>query len=103
MLLGNGDGTFQNQSVYVTARWPRYVLSADFNDDQKMDLAVAHEKDNIYILLGDGSGAFEMQEQVTADGGAVSLAIGYFNNDNKIDLAAIIQQCKTLLVFLNEC
>ena len=79
------------------------IVSADFNNDQKLDLAVGHTTDNIYIFLGDGSGAFEPNKWITTDGGAVSLTVGDFNNDNKPDLAAVIQKYNELLVFLNQC
>ena len=101
--MGNGNGIFQNQSIYHVGRRPIYLVSADFNNDQKIDLAVAHEKDNICILLGDGNGIFEANGWVTTDGGAVSLTVGDFNNDNKPDLAAVIQKYNELLVFLNQC
>ena len=52
MLLGNGTGTFDPPINYLTDLGPFYILSSDFNDDDKIDLAVANSgADNVSILL----------------------------------------------------
>ena len=42
VLLGNGDGTFQTQITYSAGNDPEFILSADFNKDKKLDLAVTN-------------------------------------------------------------
>ena len=56
VLLGNGDGTFQNQDVTVG----HPSMAGDFNGDGRTDLAVANV-DDVSVLLGDGDGAFQDQ------------------------------------------
>jgi hypothetical protein len=61
-LLGNGDGTFQNHVDYSTIRNPQSVVTADFNGDGKLDLAIFSEAGKgsagLSILLGNGDGTF---------------------------------------------
>ena len=91
VLLGNGDGTFQAQSLYGVGWGPATVITADFNGDGKPDLAVANGESNVnevFILLGNGDGSF-------GGGGPLVwpfhtpqwLAAGDFDGDGQVDLA----------------
>jgi hypothetical protein len=58
VLLGNGNGTFKDQS-FSTASPPRSVALADINGDGKPDLIVAYQfNSSISVLLGNGNGTF---------------------------------------------
>jgi FG-GAP-like repeat len=87
ILLGNGDGTFQ-QAVDFTAGNPvTFVAVGDFNRDGKPDLAVANGSANeISILLGKGDGTFELPSQNKTGIAADYVAVADFNNDNRPDL-----------------
>ena len=88
VLLGNGDGTFQNQTIYLTGQNPTAVITEDFNNDKKLDLAVANNDDNtVSILLGNGNGTFRKQATHDAGNYPTTLIADDFNNDRKIDLA----------------
>jgi hypothetical protein len=51
VLLGNGDGTLQNQIMYATGLAPVSVTVSDFNNDAKLDLAVANLLSNSVSIL----------------------------------------------------
>ena len=42
VLLGNGDGTFQNQKTFPVGSHPSSVAVADVNGDGRPDLIVAN-------------------------------------------------------------
>ena len=93
ILGGNGDGTFrspqQNSVVLNTIVLPngKYLVSADFNNDAKPDLAV-QVSGGIQILLGQGDGTFKGGATVPVAVGFVvgDLKVGDFNADGKVDL-----------------
>src|SRR5208337_3500575 len=59
ILLGNGDGTFQNQVTYPVGSGEDALVAGDFNGDGRTDLAVANYGDNnVSVLLGKGDGTF---------------------------------------------
>jgi hypothetical protein len=43
ILLGNGDGTFQPHKDYAAGSGPNQLVAGDFNDDGRLDLAVADQ------------------------------------------------------------
>src|SRR4051812_11265108 len=73
---------------FVPNAAPINVVSADFNGDGKLDLAVAHKADNsVYLLLGNGNGTFQSAAQVAVGEGIEGREFaGDFNNDGKLDL-----------------
>ncbi len=73
---------------FVPNAAPVNVVTADFNRDGKLDLAVAKTSDNsVYVSLGNGNGTFgtpvEFSVGESIEGG---LRVGDFNNDGKLDL-----------------
>jgi hypothetical protein len=81
VLLGKGDGTFQDAQRYAAGLSPIFLAVADFNGDGRLDIVTGGS-----ILLGNGDGTF--QGALTfAPGG--SLAIGDLNRDGIRDLAVV--------------
>ena len=69
LLLGNGNGTFQNQQQFPVGYSPRSAVSGDFGDGH-IGLAVTNGPDaNITILLNDGQGNLTPQATTYATGG----------------------------------
>lgn len=76
-------------SNFPSSGSPEYVAVGDFNNDGKMDLAVADYslKDSIAILLGNGDGTFKPPILSPASPLATWIAVGDFNGDAQLDLA----------------
>jgi hypothetical protein len=92
VFIGYGDGTFLAMITYSTGSRsnPVLVVAGDFNNDGRLDVAVAlAATDNIGVLFGNGNGKFSNQTTFPTGSGSdpCSLAIGDFNNDNQLDIA----------------
>jgi len=61
VFLGNGDGTFQHLVDYSVRNF--YVVSADFNGDGVLDLALLWDH-GVYVMLGNGDGTFQKPRTV---------------------------------------
>jgi len=69
---------------------PFAIVTADFNKDGKLDLAVANRDSNsVTILLGNGDGTFTAAtgSPIAGFNGPNSLAVADFNKDGNLDLA----------------
>jgi Flp pilus assembly secretin CpaC len=110
LLLGNGDGTFQTQTVIElpAGSGPSALVAADFNGDTFLDLAVADQtSDKISILLGNGDGTFQPETHVDlpAGSGPVAVLSGKFNSKSStdnIDLAVLNQTANNVTILLGD-
>jgi hypothetical protein len=101
ILLGNGDGTFQNPVLYATGTYqPMSVAIGDFNQDGALDLVVASQcpssancgTGQVSVLLGNGDGTFQSPIPYSAGAGSsYFVAVGDFNKDGNLDLAVANQ------------
>ena len=79
---------FATAVPYDVGTTPISIVSADFNRDGKLDLAVANSaSDNVSILLGNGDGTFATAVDYGAGSSPSSVASADFNGDGKADLA----------------
>lgn len=99
ILLGNGDGTFQQASNYPTGGGSVWLAAADFNQDRKVDLAIANYcfvttncTRSFAILLGNGDGSFQPPIVYPTPINPRALLAYDVNRDGKPDLA-IASQC----------
>jgi FG-GAP-like repeat/Bacterial type II and III secretion system protein len=84
---GLSPGTFP-RADFPTGTSPAGVVTADFNGDGNLDLAVANQGANtVAILLGDGTGKFGDHTDFTTAAGPVALAAIDFDRDGNLDLA----------------
>ena len=91
VLLGNGDGTFQEPPITMMPPVPPVALGiGDFNHDGKLDLVSIGffgGSNEIDVLLGNGDGTFTLGASYTVGSGPQSVAVGDFNGDHNLDLA----------------
>jgi hypothetical protein len=80
--------SFNPAVSYAAGINPQAVLTADFNGDGRLDLAVANYSSNtVSILLGNANGTFQPAQNFATGAGPQSVAVGDFNADGKLDLA----------------
>jgi hypothetical protein len=104
VFLGKVDGTFQALTAFSTgaATAPSAVISADFNGDGNLDLAVALNGANtVAVFTGKGDGTFNAATSFATGTGPVALAMGDFNGDKKTDLAIANYTASSVTVLLN--
>lgn len=93
IFFGYGNGILTNQMKLSTGPLPGpyAVATADFNNDDRLDIAIANrDSHNIGILLGYGNGSFTPQMIFsTGYSRPISIAVGDFNNDKQLDIAIV--------------
>jgi hypothetical protein len=97
VLLGNGNGTFQQAIMYKSGGGVGQSLAvADVNSDSKPDLVVVNYNSfTVSVLLGNGDGTFQ-QALTYSSGGQYpqAVAVADVNDDGKVDLL-VSNQCQS--------
>ena len=88
ILLGRGDGTFQDQLTNPVGNGPQDAVTADLNDDGHTDIITTNYYSNdISVLLGNGDGTFQAARSFPAGEHPSALAVADFNGDGRLDVA----------------
>lgn len=88
VLLGNGDGTFQQPSTYGAGAYPNGITNADFNRDGIDDIAVVSQDSSVfYCYLGNGDGTFNLASVNPTSYVSVDITSADFDNDGIMDVA----------------
>jgi hypothetical protein len=106
IFLGYGNGTFSNQTTYLTGSEPKFVAVSDFDNDTILDIVVAnYGSNNLGIFRGHGDGTFAEMIPVPLEYGSrpFSVLVGDFNNDQKLDLAVANNGTDSLQILLQTC
>ena len=104
ILLGNGNGTFADQTISPTGSVsdPADMVLGYFNRDNHIDLAIiTYHTNNIGIWLGNGNGTFAQEAPfpLKLDCRSKSIATGDFNRDGQLDLALACEFTNNVVVF----
>ncbi|CAF3375562.1 unnamed protein product [Rotaria socialis] len=107
VFYGYGNGAFSEPDSYSTGydSFPLAVVSGDFNNDHKIDLAIANYGTNtVWILFGTGIGTFVNQAVLSTNLNShpYSIAVGHLNDDNMLDIAVTNYGNKNVGVFLGH-
>ena len=90
VLINLGVPTQQITASYTVGVGADEILTADFNHDGNLDLAVANAGTNtVSILLGNGDGTFRPANDIVIGGHPRAIAAADFTRDGFADLAVI--------------
>ncbi len=106
IFLRYGNGSFGNQTTYLTGSEPKSVAVGDLNNDTILDIAVGNYGSNsLGVFLGHGDGTFAEMTSVPLEYGSrpFSLLVGDFSNDQKLDLAVANNGTDSLQILLQTC
>jgi len=100
ILLGNGDGSFQAATQYLSNNNGTAVAVTDVNGDGKLDILATIQCSNgncsnsaLEVLLGNGDGTFQTPPSyLTGGNSSVATTIADLNGDGKLDLI-VTNQC----------
>jgi hypothetical protein len=91
VLLGNGDGTFQEPAIVTSLEaYPFAVAAGHFGPGKNLDLVVttnAISSGGVQILLGNGDGTFSLGKTYTVAPEPESVVTASFRHDGKTDIA----------------
>ena len=88
VLIGNGDGSFQQAGIIDLYYPPNGLAVGDLNRDGKPDLVVTfREEPQVTIFLGYGNGTFRVFKGYYMETAPYSVSIGDLNGDGKPDLS----------------
>jgi len=112
ILLNNGSGGFASANNIAAGTNPRSIVSADFNHDSHVDLAVLNYVSGACcissfatILLGNGAGNFAVSGSPIAVGNdAGALTTGDYNKDGHADLSAtvLVSNSRSVSILLGD-
>ena len=105
---GASSPSFAFRQRFNTSTRPRSVAMGDFNNDGRLDLAVANVVSNsVSVLLnstvpGSSTVTLAAKQDFGAGRGPNAVAVGDFNGDGKPDFAVINGQANSVSVLLNS-
>jgi hypothetical protein len=105
VLLGNGDGTFQESVDYPCGDVANAVITADFNLDGKPDIAVMAYGaflSTVSILIGNGDGTFQPHVDYLVGINPFWIAVGDVNGDGAPDILTADSNQMGVSVLLNQ-
>jgi hypothetical protein len=91
-LLGNGDGSFEEQIPSFSAPDPYVLATGEFTGDAFPDLAIIHSASMLLtIMKGNGDGHFNEIQRVNLEKTPTSVLVSDFDGDGKDDIAVSLR------------
>src|SRR4030095_7829502 len=102
-LYGCGSSTFRIGKRLQVGETPQGAVVGDFNQDQKLDLAITNfTADTISVLFGDGFGGFTNGGSYPTNEGPGEIPAADFNGDSRLDLVVANEDAKAFTVYLSQ-
>ncbi len=109
ILLGNGDGTFKAAMNFSACKNCTRIAAADFNADNKSDLAVlrpgdatASDDGDVTVFLSNGDGTFRKGQVLTPGKNPSSVIAPDLNADHRFDLVVSNQTDNTVAILFGN-
>lgn len=107
ILLGNGDGSFQEPLKYTVGIAAFSIAVGDFDRDGRIDVAVANQgygtgPDTVSVLLGNGDGTLRLRTDYQTGRTPLWIAIGDFNRDGNLDLVTANTSGSSISILLGN-
>ncbi len=100
ILLGKGDGTFQDDVPYSIPYKGSSLTTADINGDGNLDIVT----NGVSVLLGNGDGTFTANGgvQFSNNSSTANVNIADFNGDGKLDAAIVDDNTNQIALLLGN-
>src|SRR5713226_600481 len=86
LLIGRGDGSFEQPTTLSAGGDPTSLVAADFDGDGNPDLAITTGVGAVAVLRGNGDGRFQPHVDYPGGFGPVRIIATDMNADDKLDL-----------------
>ncbi len=104
VLLNQGGGSFDPPKSFPSGGSnPSSLAIADFNNNGKLDIAVANQSTGIVsILRGSGTGVFRRPQSYAAGPSPTAIDVNDFNADGSLDIVVVNSSTTTISVLINN-
>ncbi len=89
LVLGQGDGTFVEESTFYMGTEFKAIVAADFDDDGDLDLATTENSGTLSVMSGRGDGTFEPPVAYPIIEGAALAETADLNDDTITDIVVL--------------
>ncbi|MFQ5602193.1 MAG: FG-GAP-like repeat-containing protein [bacterium] len=98
-----GTAKFKLDSAYAAGDGPHYVEVGNFNNDNKLDIAVPHSRSNdVFTWTNLDSGIFQQRNVVGVGNRPRALTSGDLDSDGDLDLAVVSESQNSVVILSND-